>query len=412
MEHQSWPAGDVAFANVGFSTKVRRCVGRANDRDIDFSPMDFDALAPWLENARGQMDLAADDVIKTLLAHNPDIVRQVSRLDEAPGGAQILGFLAYLPLNANGYAAITEGRFEGLTPSSAWICRANETPAALYLWLVFLPGALAQSIAVISRAFDELAPQGCAIFSRAVNRHARRLNSSIGFMEAKTIFANCADDLLVVLPERNLAKTSPATNITIKIARSWEDMAQVMAVRASTYLAEQHCYYREEFDGNDFCATHFLALVDGDVAGCIRMRFFADFAKIERLAVRPEFRNSKAAFLLARRAVEHGKAKGYRHFYGHSRADLVRFWRCFGFREREDRPEFSFASVRYRELILHVPAVSDAVSLDSDPLVLIRPEGAWDRPGPLDRSESEADPRMKRLLASGTRTVGRQRVFV
>jgi len=28
----------------------------------------------------------------------------------------------------------------------------------------------------------------------------------------------------------------------------------------------------------------------------------------------------------------------------------------------------------------------DALSLDSDPYVLIRPEGSWDEPGPLERS--------------------------
>jgi predicted GNAT family N-acyltransferase len=188
-------------------------------------------------------------------------------------------------------------------------------------------------------------------------------------------------------------------------------MAQVIAVRSATYLAEQHCQFREEFDGNDFCATHLLARVNSDAAGCVRIRFFAHFAKIERLAVRSEYRNSKTAYALARRAVEHCKAKGYRTIYGHSRLDLVRFWRCFGFKERADRPDFSFANVQYRELILQIESGVSQVSLDSSPIVLIRPEGAWDVPGPLDPSTSASGRSVREMMARDMRTVGRKNVL-
>jgi predicted GNAT family N-acyltransferase len=412
MEQHVVPVGRNGFGVIAFSDKVRRCVERAPIKGLEFAPMSFSALKPWLDSARSTMVLADQDVIASMLAHNPEVIREVSKV-EADGTHAALGFFAYLPLNETGYQLITESKFDGLRPPMEGICRAGEQPTAIYLWLTYLPGALAQSIAVIAKAFDRLAPDGCAIFSRAVNAHAKRLNGSMGFLQANTIFANCAEDLLVIFPERPSKRVSRTPSMAIKIARTWEDMAQVMAVRAATYLSEQHCYYREEFDGNDFCSTHLLAMVDGDVAGCVRIRFFADFAKIERLAVRQEYRNSKAAYALARRAVEHAKAKGYRTIYGHSRIDLVRFWRCFGFKERADRPDFTFASVKYRELILNVDGLADAISLDSDPLTLIRPEGAWDKPGPLDLSESERDPRMSsRLAERELRTVRSEAILV
>ena len=48
-------------------------------------------------------------------------------------------------------------------------------------------------------------------------------------------------------------------------------MAKIFSIRAATYLSEQPCLYSEEFDGNDFCASHLIGYVDGDPAGCVRM---------------------------------------------------------------------------------------------------------------------------------------------
>lgn len=78
--------------------------------------------------------------------------------------------------------------------------------------------------------------------------------------------------------------------MTVRVARTFEDMAKIFSVRTATYMTEQLCSYDEEFDGNDFSGTHLLGEVSGEPAGCVRVRYFGSFAKIERLAVRPEFR--------------------------------------------------------------------------------------------------------------------------
>jgi len=69
-------------------------------------------------------------------------------------------------------------------------------------------------------------------------------------------------------------------------------------------MGEQACPYDEEFDGNDFCAMHLIGSIGDEPAGCMRIRFFADFAKLERLAVRREFRGTPLVFEIARAAKE------------------------------------------------------------------------------------------------------------
>ena len=72
--------------------------------------------------------------------------------------------------------------------------------------------------------------------------------------------------------------------ITIRIARDPNDLMLVTAIRAAVYMAEQDCPIEEEFDGNDLVAAHFIGFVGTEPAGCLRVRFFGDFAKVERLA--------------------------------------------------------------------------------------------------------------------------------
>src|SRR6266704_2858045 len=92
--------------------------------------------------------------------------------------------------------------------------------------------------------------------------------------------------------------------ISIRVAASLSDLMQVVAIRAAVYLSEQCCPYDEEFDSNDFCALHLIGSIDNEPAACIRIRFFAEFAKMERLAVRHEFRRTSRAFDMVRAAKE------------------------------------------------------------------------------------------------------------
>lgn len=174
----------------------------------------------------------------------------------------------------------------------------------------------------------------------------------------------------------------------IKVARSLNDMMQVVAIRSAVFMSDQECPYGEEFDGNDFCATHLIGYVGDEPAACLRARFFASFAKLERLAVRREYRNTRLSFDVVWAGIELSRKKGYTTIYGHAQDRLVKFWSRFGAKPMGDNRKLVFSDYSYTEMLLEVEPHDNPLTLDSDPYELIRPEGEWDRPGVLENSMS------------------------
>lgn len=418
MHHQKIEAGlKPGYDTMSFSCRVRQLCEQGGAiptiRAASTSEA-LDALAIARDHIGG---LVEDWVVEAVMAHNPDIVQLIEG-DGIPAGRT--AFLAYLPLTGLGAQALVEGRFQGENPDLSLICQPNVEPEAIYVWLVFTPGAFAPAVRVLDSLLARLSPSGCPLFTRAVTDHTRKLFPRMGFLPAIDTYPSAQADLLVLPPRSGLPRfaddlirdASPGSKprITIRAARTIEDMMKVFSIRAATYIAEQECPYIEEFDGNDFCATHFLGELDGEPAGCLRVRYFADFVKFERLAVRHEYRSSRLAFRLVREAIEHCRRKGYRRAYGHSRQDLTRFWGIFGFRHVCDRPSFSFSDMEYVELEANFEPTNDRIGIGDDPYVLIRPEGDWDRPGPLDLSVLRRSERQSAKINANTRTVRGTRV--
>lgn len=178
-----------------------------------------------------------------------------------------------------------------------------------------------------------------------------------------------------------------APPVEVRVARSLDDLQRISVVRALVYMSEQDCPYDEEFDGNDFVgATHLLAEAGGEPLGCLRVRWFNGFAKIERVCVRKHHRSGRAARAMMREATEIIRRKGYKTYIGQVQAHLLPYWKRYGLVHREHRGEFVFSDRAYAEVEAHLEPHPMAITPESDPLVIDRPEGDWDRPGPLDRS--------------------------
>ncbi|MBA2588648.1 MAG: GNAT family N-acetyltransferase [Alphaproteobacteria bacterium] len=163
---------------------------------------------------------------------------------------------------------------------------------------------------------------------------------------------------------------------------------RVAAIRNSVYIGEQECPYDEEYDGNDLSATHLLAYIGDEPVGCLRVRFFAGFVKFERMAIRKEFRRSRTAFLLSQAGLALARKKGYRLAYAHSQTRLIDFWSRFGFRPLEGSKKFIFSDFEYVEVVADLEPDPEAVTIGTDPYVLIRPEGRWHVAGILEQSNS------------------------
>lgn len=184
---------------------------------------------------------------------------------------------------------------------------------------------------------------------------------------------------------------SKADLVTIDAARTLDDLMAVVSLRAIVYLGEQHCPFDEEFDGNDLNGTHLLARIGGEPVATMRMRWFADFMKIERVCVRPDHRGGPVVFQMVKYGLDLAARKGYRRVLGYIQVRLFRFWERFGFFERPGRERFMFSDYEYMEFEGKIEPHPDALSADSSPFVLMRPEGDWDRAGVLDASAGRPD---------------------
>ena len=175
-------------------------------------------------------------------------------------------------------------------------------------------------------------------------------------------------------------------DLRIEMVRNLNDFMKVVAIRSSVFLAEQDCPYDEEFDNNDLSACHLIAYLRGEPVATLRIRWFANFAKIERVCVMKHVRGGALVKLMIETAVDLIGRKGYLHVIGYIQKRLVPFWKQLGFYPREGREEFRFSDYDYVECSRLLEPRADALTMDADPYVVMRPEGDWDRENVLDRS--------------------------
>jgi predicted GNAT family N-acyltransferase len=168
---------------------------------------------------------------------------------------------------------------------------------------------------------------------------------------------------------------------TIKVVRDFEDMAKVFAIRGSACFTDPEHLYAKHFDGSDFSSTHLLGFIDGEPVGTIRIRYFSDFTRIERLTIRPTYRKSRMAFRLAKAAFAWCRDKGYRRASGVARSELVPFWSMLGFRLTEGKEPIYIYGLPHFDMTLKLDAVPQAVSAMTDTMVLLRSEGRWHEEG-------------------------------
>jgi predicted GNAT family N-acyltransferase len=337
-----------------------------------------------------------DEVIK-VFRYNPEYVLALTRKSkfdaEHPVGE---GFVAMLSLNMLGLQHLLLGTFDAACPDTRLLAKPDERPAGVYLWGVYAPGSLVAGMALFMEKMSSPQYEGVDIYSRPNTDPGIRFNHGMGFVKGARLGDIEAPNVWVFSRREqapiydNYVPRSGHKNIGITVARTFDDLMRVAAIRNAVYIGEQECPYDEEYDGNDLSATHLLAYMGDEPIGCLRMRFFAGFVKFERMAIRKEFRKSRAAVLLARAGLRLGRKKGYRRAYAHSQSRLVGFWNRFGFHPLEGSKPFVFSDFDYVEIVADLEPDPEAVALGTDPYILIRPEGRWHVSGVLEQSASRA----------------------
>jgi len=327
--------------------------------------------------------------------HNSACIMALARKSKfdpaAPAGE---GFIAMLPLNSAGMELLALDALEATKPNVKFLSKPGERPEGIYLWAIFAPGSGAAGMALFMEKLASEQYAGLDIYARSVTPEGRNFLQVLGFTEGTEIRHTHTPHLLkfsrrpVTPAYDSYVPNSGKKDIGITVARTFDDLMRVAAVRNAVYIGEQECPYDEEYDGNDLVAVHLLAYIGDEPVGCLRLRFFADFAKFERVAIRKEFRKSLAAIKLVQAGLKFCQKKGYKRVIGHAQTRLASFWTRFGFRPLEGREHFVFSDYDYIEMVAELETDPDAVVLGADPYFMIRPEGRWHKPGPLERSAS------------------------
>lgn len=350
--------------------------------------------------ARVREDLkgvASSEIVHRVVSHNPDSLWAMARRDRYNSSNPVPeGVMAFLLLNLEGMRAMFSGTFDASNPDLSLLTRQYEKPAGIYLWATHARGPMAGAISLVMEKMSTPLYRDVEIYTRATTPEGLRMTLATGFRPGATFEGKYVPDLFTFHRSGSDDSERPIydgyqgrTNrneLSVTLARTMEDVMRVMTIRSAVYLAEQACPYEEEFDGNDFSATHLIGYVGNEPAACLRIRYFADFAKIERLAVRREFRKTRLAFKLVRAGIELCRMKGYRRLYGHAQKRLVNFWARFGFRTFEGGRELIFSDFDYVEMVLDTEQNPKAIAIGVDPYIMIRPEGRWHVPGILERS--------------------------
>jgi predicted GNAT family N-acyltransferase len=169
-------------------------------------------------------------------------------------------------------------------------------------------------------------------------------------------------------------RVSPA--LTVNVVHGLDQWLQAVAIRAEVYIGEQTYSFAEEFDGLDLDgATHLVAYEGGEPVGACRIRWFAGFAKLERVAVKRARRSGRVPRALWRAAAELAARKGYGVMLGYIERSLLPFWqRAAGFAPRALRPSFVVSGREFVEAIAPLERHPDAVDLDSPAFRLLGDE--------------------------------------
>lgn len=165
--------------------------------------------------------------------------------------------------------------------------------------------------------------------------------------------------------------------LNISLVHNEADFEAMKQIRRAVFVDEGHIPEDKEFDGNDYCASHVLAKVNGKPQGTMRIRFFSDFVKFERMAVMPDYRKTDMADKIMKYGFDYAIAKGYERVYGICKEELLHRWEKNGYTRIPDAPLIEQNGMRLIPIMRRLPKNEHSLSLQSNLSLLNLPEGEW-----------------------------------
>ena len=158
------------------------------------------------------------------------------------------------------------------------------------------------------------------------------------------------------------------------------------AVRSICFLEEHGNSVAWLFDGNDYMATHVVIYHGDEPIGSARVRWFKDFAKIERTCFRKAYRSIALLKAFAAFGFDHIARKGYTRVITHAGPKYARLWKTvLGFHGSDKEPAYYEGHEPYYEVWRDIEPAPEPIGLTSSCMVLFRTEGQWDEPGVFEK---------------------------
>lgn len=183
-----------------------------------------------------------------------------------------------------------------------------------------------------------------------------------------------------------LGRSAGDNSLRLELVDTFEKYQHALAIRAICFMEAAGLDVELALDTNDFHATHIVAYVGVEPIGALRIRWFKDFAKIERTAFRQAYRHPRYIRKMAKFAFDFIARKGFDRVITHAKPRYAKLWTTLLAFQDTGKPPATYKGHEepYIELILHLTPPDNAITLDASANVLFRPEGKWDSPSVLE----------------------------
>lgn len=114
--------------------------------------------------------------------------------------------------------------------------------------------------------------------------------------------------------------------VEIDIVRNAQDMADALQIRREEFVNKQNIPTEIEFDGNEYTGTTLLAKIDGKPAGTLRIRYFRDTIRFERMCVIEKYRKTELCDKMLSYSANFLASKGFDTAYCLCEEPLLQHW--------------------------------------------------------------------------------------
>ena len=190
-------------------------------------------------------------------------------------------------------------------------------------------------------------------------------------------------------------------DIKVELATSEELYKAAKSIREQVFVKEQGIPKDKEFDGNDFCSAHVVAYIQKRhrklPIGTMRIRFFSDFVKFERMAVTRNFRKTNVSEDIMQYGFNYVAQKGYRKIYGMCKQELLSRWKSCGYHEIEGADKIEQNGMTLIPICCDIPQNPRALTMVSEPSLLTAKEGHWYDPPQKEKDFSKIETVLMKL---------------